>query len=120
MYKISLSLLITLIVVSCSTKKTETVQQTNIVGLASPIKLQPNKTIVFLADYFNYPEKIDSISVNESISFILSKDNNTLILSKSNDSLPKLSSLKVWISKVAYSVLVVNSNKIQPGIDCPK
>ena len=41
--------------------------QSDIVGLASPIQLQPDSTVIFVSDYFPFQSQIDSVKVADGL-----------------------------------------------------
>ncbi|MCB0738666.1 MAG: hypothetical protein KDC92_14215, partial [Bacteroidetes bacterium] len=78
--------------------------------LASPIKLQPNKTIVYLTDYIWNPSIIESISANENLDVKHVGDSLELT---PNESLPKLSTLDLQVAGHTYSIPVFKSQKLK-------
>ena len=71
-----------ILLISCNSeksKKSNFFDTNEIIGLASPIQLNPEITEVYLEDYFIHPEKIDSFSLPEGIQ-IESLENNVLEL----------------------------------------
>ncbi|NOZ45749.1 MAG: alpha-amylase [Chlorobi bacterium] len=101
-----------LLAVSCTNNTPEKVLRPEVVGLLTPIKLQPENTKVILTDFFLHPEKIDSIRVNSNLSYSLNQSNDTLLLKKLSTNLPKLSTMRVWINNMVYSILIIDSEKI--------
>ena len=59
---------------------------TKIIGLASPIVLQPNQTTIHLKDYFLQPELIDSIHVPDGLTHAYSAQDSTEIILSGNSS----------------------------------
>ncbi|MCK5839677.1 MAG: hypothetical protein KAG99_07500 [Bacteroidales bacterium] len=80
-----------------------------IIGLASPVKLQPGATKIHLTDYFTTPSLIDSIFINDK-KIITGDGSNTFIYEPDND-FPYLSEMKVWLEGIPYSILVKKSTK---------
>ncbi len=55
-------------------------KETRIIGLAAPVRLQADSTILELKDYFLDPRKIDSVKMNGSLLFSISRDSTKLII----------------------------------------
>ena len=81
-----------------------------IFGLASPIDLNIDTTIVILDDYFNNVEKIDSVSCEKNRNLKLS-DNNEILTIISEIDQPRLTIINCWINGVPYSLLAKKSEK---------
>jgi cyclomaltodextrinase len=99
--------------VSSCQKKKEKYQLTDkqlIVGLASPIKLEPGKTEVVLTDYFPTEPVIDSVTASEGIE-VLSLENKIVTLSPKNTDIPKIGTLHVFTEGYRYDILVKKSSK---------
>ena len=109
------TIIITIIAItffSCNSNKFD-LKYTNdseIFGLASPIDLNIDTTFVFLDDYFNNVERIDSVTCEKNRGLSLS-DNNEILTMISNDELPKLTVVNCWINGVPYSLLAKKSEK---------
>ncbi len=87
-----------------------------ILGLASPIKLEPNTTTVYLEDYFLHPELIDSITVPDDLQ-IKTWENNILELSgKSNKA---VSTLNAYIGVDVISIPIIASRKVYQKFSLP-
>ncbi len=81
-----------------------------IIGLASPILLQPEATTIYLGDYFIDPGRIDSVSFNCYPDILLSDNNDSLVIID-NEDLPGLIEIKCWIENTPYSILGKKSKK---------
>ncbi|HSN50875.1 MAG TPA: alpha-amylase family glycosyl hydrolase, partial [Bacteroidales bacterium] len=81
-------------------------------GLAAPIMLQPDSTVVELSDYLRHPKAIDSLMVNPALKFRFSEDSSQLTLIAKDRSLPRLSVMKVWANGYSYSLVIERSTKI--------
>ncbi|MCK5822637.1 MAG: hypothetical protein KAG95_01445 [Bacteroidales bacterium] len=86
--------------------------ESKIFGLATPIYLNQNKTIVHLSDFFINVSEIDSIKTDSNLFVNLSSDKQLLTLEIKNNSLPQLSCLKIWSEGFRYDILVKKSRKI--------
>jgi len=84
--------------------------ESEILGLASPIDLNIDTTSVFLSDFFNNVEIIDSVTCEKNENISLS-DNNEILTIISNNDLPKLTVISCWINGVPYSLLAKKSEK---------
>ncbi len=72
MKKTSIALLAIIFLAACSSE--QVVEETmeigqDIVGVASPIKLQPDTTIVYIQDYVLYADQVDSISFSDDMHY---------------------------------------------------
>ncbi|MBN1338454.1 MAG: alpha-glucosidase C-terminal domain-containing protein [Bacteroidales bacterium] len=113
-YPTLLLLLITLTLLSsCMKKKLQIHRESDIAGLASPVRLNTDITLVYLADYFADPSVIDSFTVHPALQQRLSKDKKELTLNAGDGLLPALSALKVWRDGMAYSIPVRKSEKLK-------
>jgi len=125
MKKIVPFLLLTILVFANSCKNnedTENVQEFNfpeesfIVGLASPVNLNTDTTIIYVKDYIPQDVEIMSITTHEAIQHKFSNDSLQIILKVISDDLPKLSFLKLNVGYVEYSILLKKSEKIKQKI----
>ncbi|MTI22291.1 alpha-amlyase [Fulvivirga sp. RKSG066] len=100
------------LLLSCGQNQNLTIEQHEeplIIGKASPITLQNGSTEITLTDYVLKPERIDSITVDGSLS--LETKENSLLL---NGDLEKPASLlHFWSGGIAESVLLKKSNKTE-------
>ena len=83
-----------------------------ITGMATPVILQPDSTVIVLQDYFLHPKSIDSILIAKEFSFRISPDTATLTLLPEGKSVPRLSVLTVWCDGFRYSLLLERSRKM--------
>ncbi len=88
-----------------------TFSQSEIFGLASPINLEVDTTVVYLEDYFVDVNAIKEIETPEFLISSRSADNKKLYLIVINDSVPILSQLNITTSKDKYSILLRKSKK---------
>jgi len=103
-------LLFIIIFAGCSSKQIEIHQSKDIVGLASPVQLNTDSTIIFFEDYFVDVSKIESVKLNgKSVS--LSEDNKKAII-KSEESFPRLMVMEVIVNGIPYHILCKKSEKI--------
>ncbi|MCC7430348.1 alpha-glucosidase C-terminal domain-containing protein [bacterium] len=87
-------------------------ENSQILGLATPVNLQNGETEIRLGDYFS--SKVDSIAFQNFFSAEILE--NKLLLKPLKTELPKLIELKVWSKGFAYSLLLKKSRKIQQKI----
>ena len=91
-------------------------QTTEIVGLATPIVLQPNAlTEVSLDDYFNDPTAVVLVKADDLLKTKLSPDKTKVVLGAKDkyDKLPLLSVLHIITkTKNEYAILVKKSLKL--------
>lgn len=107
-----LSLLIGLI--SCQEKPfIQIPENSELIGLASPVRLNPGQTLIYLEDFFPKTELIDSISLPSYLTGNMSSDKKTLTLSEPEKDAPFLMELKIWVKGFPYAVLLKKSNKIR-------
>jgi len=64
----------------------ETTAEIHIVGLASPVQLQPGQTTLVLGDYFLQPDKIDSLHFPAELQWRIDKDSTEIISITGNTS----------------------------------
>lgn len=83
-----------------------------IIGLASPINLETDTTIVFIKDYIPQDVEITGIETHEAIRHQLSGDSLQIKLKVISDDLPNLSFLKLNLVGIEYSILLKKSEKI--------
>ena len=88
-------------------------EESEIYGIATPIRLNIDETVVYLADFFTDVSKIDSIRCDKNISFQHTDDFAKITLKIVSDSLPKLSILNVFADGYKYSLLLKKSTKIK-------
>ena len=85
-------------------------------GLASPVNLNTDTTIVSLKDYIPQDVEITGIKTNEAIQHKLSEDSLQLKLIVISNNLPKLSFLKINLVGIEHSILLKKSDKIKQKI----
>ncbi len=81
-------------------------------GLAAPILLQPDSTVLELRDYFSNPKAIDSLFTDQKLGYRFSADSMFLTLLPKEKNFPKLSTMTAWISGFPYTLLLEKSPKI--------
>jgi hypothetical protein len=81
----------------------------HIAGLASPVVLKPDTTIIYLEDYIPDPAPIDSISI-DGISY--DQDARHAITYVAGPADPVFSEMRLWVEGLPYSILVKKSRKI--------
>ncbi len=87
-------------------------KQPEIIGLATPVFLQTDSTVITLGDYFRHPKNIDSVFTGNLFSTRISPDSTQMTLIPKEKNFPRLSVLKVWIDGFSYSLLLEKSRKI--------
>lgn len=103
---------------SCQFQKEGSTKNTDqIYGLATHVKLNPEKTDIVLADYFSFPELIDSVSIPPYFTGSFSADKTTYTFAINNDKFPFISTISFWIEGQAYSLLLKKSKKINYTLD---
>jgi len=80
-----------------------------IIGLASPINLNTDSTIVFVRDFVPQEAEISEIKTHKAIQAQLSEDSLQISLKIISNDLPKLSFLKLQIGVNEYSILLKKS-----------
>ncbi len=81
-------------------------------GLASPIRLEGDTTLVFLSDYFlsSSLPLIDSVDAHPSLRISLSRGRDSLLLMNTAPrNIPPVSTLTVWLEGKAYSLFLERS-----------
>lgn len=97
---------------ACQTESLKIPKSSVIPGLASPVRLNPEETTIYLSDFFPDVNQIDSVSVPVELSGIVSDDKSTLVLTSATKNLPVLMTLRVWVDGYAYSILLKRSVKV--------
>ena len=82
-----------------------------IVGLASPIKLALDSTVIIAEDYFLHPYSIDSVQVPSGLT--LHKINNYATFYLIGTAENQVSNLRFWLQGVSYDIPVLKSDKIR-------
>ena len=98
---------------SCQLQKVNSEQRKHhIHGLATPIRLNPGTTEIVLADYFSFPELIDSVSLPAFFTGNFSADTTIFTIFSHDEEFPFISTISFWIDGQAYSLLLKKSKKI--------
>lgn len=84
--------------------------QDDIFGLAHPIQLELDTTIILLQDYFVDVNVINAVETPSAITYKLSSDKKQLVLITPAD-IPALSVLKIFTPKATYSIPMRKSKK---------
>lgn len=99
--------------VSCTDRKDVPVSdEPEVIALAAPITLQPDSTVLVLADYFRHANAIDSVITDESLGKIISGDSATLTLYPVSKNIPKLSVMDIWAGGYKYSFVLRKNPKV--------
>lgn len=93
---------------SCSNVDVKLAENTEIVGLATPISVYGDTTKVVLSDYFNDVTSIENVNAKEDYKTVLNKDNNELILI-SNKKTPLISSVEFTVKGFSYFIPTRNA-----------
>lgn len=91
--------------------------QEAISGLASPIRLEPGRNIVYLADYFLHPEAIDSFAAPENIQ--MQRVGDSLEITAPVAGQEPLQKMKFWVDEERYTIPVFLANKVAHTIRIP-
>jgi len=107
--------LLSIFLFSCENDKTKIPviypEKSEIIGLATPVNLNIDETIINLTDFFPTVSKFENIKADKNLKIEINGTKVTIkILS---DKLPKLSVLSVVVDSVEYSILLKKSNKIK-------
>ena len=97
---------------SCQEPEIQFPEKSPIVGLASPIRLNPNETDIVMEDYFTDLSKIDSVTLPVQLSGNLSADKKILHINNPGMNVPGLMVLNVWSEGFPYSILMKKSTKV--------
>lgn len=99
---------IILICILCITNPSQA--QNDIFGLAEPVQLEIDTTVVMLEDYFLDVSKIKSVEAPGCFEFGLSNDKKRLILI-AQDTVPILSTIQIATDSGVYDILLKKSKK---------
>jgi cyclomaltodextrinase / maltogenic alpha-amylase / neopullulanase len=109
-----LALFLTMMMIS-SCKNNEdfpVAKERQMVGMAAPIRLQTDSTVIELKDYFLDPRKIDSVQIVGSLKSSISGDSSKLIIVTGTKTIPFLSLMTVWVKGYSYSFLLERSPRM--------
>ena len=101
---IGLAVSVFILATGCS-KNTTTLEDSKLFGLASPIQLVGDTTVVVIADYFESPLNIDSVISDDAIQIAFDTTNLYLLSVSSKP----LSNLTVYAEGIPYAILVKGS-----------
>ena len=101
---IGLAVSVFILATGCS-KNTTTLEDSKLFGLASPIQLVGDTTVVVIADYFESPLNIDSVVSDDAIQIAFDTTNLYLLSVSSKP----LSNLAVYAEGIPYAILVKGS-----------
>jgi glycosidase len=107
-----LSFLLLILLFSCQESKIQYPENSLIVGLATPIRLNPAETDIMMEDYFTDLSKIDSVTLPSQFSGNLSADKKILHVNSPGMNVPNLMVLKVWSGGFPHSILIKKSSKV--------
>ena len=102
-----------LIIVSCKPEgRTVFPEESRVLGLASPIQLEGDTTVVYLSDYFFEEDlsAIDSIIGDQELKFE-QKNKDELLIKRRSEQVPYVSEMVVWLEGEPYSFFVEESMK---------
>ncbi len=109
MMKIKSLLAVFVIIAAGCTSYIGAPENSEIIGLASPVQLNFDETRIVTADYFNTPALIDSISNPDGLDARLSADKAEVLLSGTPEQ--PLDVLSFWVDGYQYDILLKKSNK---------
>ncbi len=87
-------------------------KDTDVVGLASLIRLNEGANTIYLTDYFLHPEKISKIEFTADCEFEYFPEKKEVVIISRPD-LPPLFIMNVFTGKRKYSIPVRNSRKVE-------
>lgn len=110
-------LIISSLWVACGVKTNEKPKQeveagSAIIGLASPVKLNPDTTRIFLGDYFEDYAQIDSISFRDSVGFQFAKGDSIVTVTSFAGKAP-ITDFQVKYAGKIYHIPVFRSDKLK-------
>lgn len=98
---------------SCQSTSSQYPVTSEIVGLASPVSLNPEKTILHTEDYFTDVALIDSIKLPNHIKGNISSDKKIIHIHSIGIDAPKLMTMDVWILGFKYNILLKKPKEIE-------
>lgn len=104
-----------LTLVSCKPKPAALFPDGNdIFGIATPVRIEHDTTLVLLSDYFLQASMglIDSVSGSADLEFVLLPGNDSLLVIKRVQDIPFLSELSVWLGPNRYSIILERGHKV--------
>lgn len=111
MKKVLLAIPLVILLGHCSRIEDMKVHKTiDIIGPATPLRLQYDSTVVYLQDYFSDVSRIDSVFVHGKRMIVHSGDHTFTYYSDPSDR--PMMEMKVWIDSLPYSIPVLKSRKM--------
>lgn len=108
-------------IAGCNTSGVKYPEVSPIFGLATPIQLSPEDTHVPLYAYFSQRPRIDSITAHPSLTVRLDSAGYFCDISRNRAlELPQLTTLKVFVEGVPYSILVKETKRVRHLINYKK
>jgi len=114
-YLLAMLLLSLIFISSCKKNTINTeikIEESEIFGLASPIKLNFDTTIIYLSDYFENTKNIKEFKMPAGLRSISKNTNDSLIL-VSDSLLTPYSLISVVTNKATYDIPVLKSEKVK-------
>lgn len=115
MYRISLIIASTALLMSCSQADLtlKVPENPEIRGLATTVQLGVDTSLVYMEDYFLNVANIDSIKASDQYAFQLSTDKKFLKITPKVEKVPSLAEMVVYAKETSYSLLLKKNKKIQ-------
>jgi glycosidase len=99
------------VLAGCQPEPELTVHSTgHLTGMASPLKLNPDTTLIFLRDYFTSLSQIDSVTIGQFRLVPVPADGSFLYSTRKDDK--PFMTMNVWIGNIPYSIPVHKSRKL--------
>jgi len=83
------------------------------IKITAPIIINTDSTVLLLADYFQFPNQIDSIETDPSLKATIPSDSTVLVIRPLQRDFPRLSVMTIWSKGFPYSLLLEKTTKQQ-------
>lgn len=83
------------------------------IKITAPIIINTDSTVLLLADYFQFPNQIDSIETDPLLKATIPSDSTVLVIRPIQRDFPRLSVMTIWSKGFPYSLLLEKTTKQQ-------
>lgn len=98
------------VLVSCGRKEVVLPDVSGIYDLASPVRLNPDTTVVFMSDYFLSPEKVKKVQTSSGLKAEWSGDRQVLKLIRQGEMLP-MENLRLTYEGYTYDIPLIGASR---------
>lgn len=114
MSKIMFFLPVFTVLLACGHKEVVLPETPGIYDLATPVRLNPDTTKIWMSDYFLFPEKVKNVKTPAGLKAVWSDDRKELMLIREGNVEP-MANLRLTYEGDVYDIPVINSTKKAVG-----